>query len=118
MVLNCYMMAYCINLCLLNICSACIKQGVLLLNVNPMLIFVTCRYGYQFISIFSSIFLFIYFFIYLINYILILLYLYQLEYEDNRIIVNLDLASPRPPPSRWYHSNLYARAWSPYRRVR
>ena len=55
-------------------CSACINQGgVLLLNVNPMLICVPCRFGYQFISIFSSIFLFIYFFVYLIIYILLLL---------------------------------------------
>ena len=33
---------------------------------------VPCRFGYQFISIFSSIFLFTYFFVYLINYILLL----------------------------------------------
>ena len=58
---------------LLYMCSACINQGgVLLLNVNPMLICVPCRFGYQFISIFSSIF----FFVYLINYILLLLLLY------------------------------------------
>ena len=52
-------------------CSACINQGVLLLIVNPMLILVPRRFGYQFISIFSHIFLFIYYFFnYLINYIL------------------------------------------------
>ena len=35
-------------------------QGVVLLNVNPMLICVPYRFGFQFISIFSSIFLFIF----------------------------------------------------------
>ena len=58
--------------------KACINQGVLLLNVNPMLIFVPCRFWYQFISISSSIFLFIYFIVYifcLMNYILLLLLL-------------------------------------------
>ena len=53
-------------------CSA-LHQGVLLLNENPMLIFVPCRFRYQFISIYSSIFLFL-FFCYLINYILLLYY--------------------------------------------
>ena len=43
-------------------------------NVN----FVPCRFGYQFISIFSTIFLFIYFFVYLINYILYI-YIYILH---------------------------------------
>ena len=39
---------------------------------KPNVIFVPCRFGYQFISIFYSIFLFIYFVVYLINYILLL----------------------------------------------
>ena len=53
-------------------CSASINQGgILLLYVNPILLFVPCRFGYQFISIFFSIFLFIYLFVYLINYILL-----------------------------------------------
>ena len=47
-----------INAC---ISSACINQGgVSLLNVNPMLIFVPCRFGYQFISILSSIFVYLF----------------------------------------------------------
>ena len=49
------------------------KPMRLLLNVNPMLIFVPCRFGYQFISIISSIFLIIY---YLPNKLYIYIYIY------------------------------------------
>ena len=52
------------------------KPRRFLLIIKLMLLFVPCRFGYQFISNFSSLFLFIYlFFVYLINYILLLLLL-------------------------------------------
>ena len=62
--------------------KACINQGVFLLIINLLLIFVPCRFGFQFISVLSSLFLFIYlFFVYLINYILLLLLLLKNVYE-------------------------------------
>ena len=57
-------------------CSACINQGVFLLSINPMLICVPCRFGYQFISMFSSLF-FVYLFIFCLpNKLYIIIYLH------------------------------------------
>ena len=59
---------------------ACIKKGILLLNVNPMLIFVPCRFGYQLIDEMNS------YLFFLLYFCLIYYYLYSIfKYVKKRM---------------------------------